>query len=97
MANILKPFLSFKGDFLCDESTSAFRDDCHSSGTSFSTDLEASIDLSGDDILLLTESDVPGSSLSGKDPAELNVVQLKRWLACRGAPITGKKPQLIER
>ena len=74
--------------FLCDDSTSAFRDDFHSSGTS---DLEASIDLSRDDILLLTKSDVPGSSLSGKDPAELNVVQLKRWLACRGAPITGGK------
>ena len=75
---------------------SAFHDDCHSSGTSFSADLEASIDLSGDDILLLTISDAPRSSLNGKDPAELNIVQLKQWLACCGAPIIRKKPQLIE-
>jgi len=54
--------------------------------------LEASIDLPGDSILLLT-----GSSVSGRNPAELNVIQLKRWLACRDAPVTGKKPQLIER
>ena len=67
----------FKGDFLCDKPVSVFREDDHYPGTSFSADLEASIDLPGNDILLLTESDVPGSSLSGKDPAELNVVQLK--------------------
>ena len=56
---------------------SVFCDDNHYLGTWFSEDLEASIDLPVDDILLLTESNVPGSSLSGKDPAELNVVQLK--------------------
>ena len=40
MANVHKPFFVFKasGDFLCDDYTSAFRDDCHSSGTSFSAD-----------------------------------------------------------
>ena len=50
-----------------------------------------------DNVIVLTENDVPGSSLSGKQPHELNVLQLKRWLACRGAPVTGKKPELIER
>jgi len=74
-----------------------FPDNDYYSGTSFSSDLEASITLPGDDILLLTERDVPGSSLNGKDPAELNIVNLRRWLACCGAPVTGKKPQLIER
>ena len=48
-------------------------------------------------ILLLTEQDVPGSSLDGKHPSELNVAQLRRWLVCRGAPTNGKKPELIER
>ena len=50
-----------------------------------------------DDIILLTESDIPGASLDGKNPAELNVSQLKRWLTCRGAPVNGKKPELIQR
>ncbi|XP_065893458.1 uncharacterized protein [Dysidea avara] len=48
-------------------------------------------------ILLLAECDVPGSSLDGKHPSELNVMKLKRWLVCRGAPTNGKKPELIER
>ena len=50
-----------------------------------------------DDILLLRESDIPGASLNGKTPAEMNVVQLKRWFACHGAPTTKRKPELIER
>ena len=50
-----------------------------------------------DDFVVLTENDVPGSALNGKQPHELNVLQLKRWLACRGAPVTGNKPELIER
>ena len=50
-----------------------------------------------DVVLLLTESDIPGASLDGKDPTELNVPQLKRWLTCRGAPVNGKKPELIQR
>jgi len=47
--------------------------------------------------ILLTEDDVPGASLKGKHPKDLTVVQLKRWLACRGAPLGGKKPELINR
>ena len=50
-----------------------------------------------DDLLLLKESDIPGASLNGKRPTELNVVQLKRWLVCHGAPSTGRKPELIKR
>ena len=49
------------------------------------------------DFELLSEEDIPGASLNGKTPGELNVVQLKRWLACRGAPTSRKKPELIER
>ena len=60
-------------------------------------DLDVEMDILKDALLLLTESDIPGASLNGKDPSELNVVQLKRWLACRGAPIAGEKPELIER
>ena len=49
------------------------------------------------DILILCEDDIPGSSLNGKNPIQLNIPQLKRWLACHGAPVSGKKPELIER
>ena len=49
------------------------------------------------DVCLLYECDIPGASLNGKKPSELNVAQLKRWLTCRGAPVTGRKPDLIER
>ena len=64
--------------------------------TSRSMASEESANISAD-FEVLTESDIPGASLNGKKPNELNVVQLKRWLSCRGAPTGGKKPQLIER
>ena len=48
-------------------------------------------------MLMLDENDIPGASLNGREPNELTVVQLKRWLACRGAPLSGKKPELIDR
>lgn len=47
-------------------------------------------------VSLLDETDIPGASLNGKSPSELNVTQLRRWLACR-APVNGKKPELIEK
>lgn len=50
-----------------------------------------------DSMLGLTEQDIPGASLNGKSPTELSVTQLKRWLICRGAPVGGKKPELIQR
>ena len=49
------------------------------------------------DFELLSKEDIPGASLNGKNLGELNVLQLRRWLACRGAPTGGKKPELIER
>ena len=39
----------------------------------------------------LTEDDVPGAALCGRNPAELKVPELKRWLMCRGASVKGKK------
>lgn len=48
-------------------------------------------------LLFLTEEDIPGASLSGKSPELLSVVELKRWLACRGAHRGGTKSQLIKR
>ena len=50
-----------------------------------------------DEILMLTKLDIPGASFNSKDPRQLNLMQLKRWLSCRGAPVTGTKPELIER
>jgi len=50
-----------------------------------------------DKMVVLDEADVPGASLNGKKPCQLTVAQLKRWLACRGAPVSGRKPELIER
>ena len=51
----------------------------------------------GNDFDILSEDNVPGASLNGKKPSQLNVTQMKRWLACRGSPTSGNKPQLLER
>ena len=48
-------------------------------------------------MLMLSEDDIPGASLKGRNPNNLTIVQLKRWLACRGAPLSGNKAQLVER
>ena len=50
-----------------------------------------------DEIILFDEMDIPGASINGKKPCQLNVTQLKWWFACRGAPLSGRKPELIER
>ena len=50
-----------------------------------------------EDLLLLEESNILRASLNGKQPFQVNVTELKRWLSCRGAPLTGNKPELIER
>ena len=34
------------------------------------------------DVFLLEESDKLGASFNSKSPSELNVTQLKKWLAC---------------
>ena len=45
----------------------------------------------------LEESDLPGASLGGQRPSALTVQRLKRWLACRGASVAGRKAELVER
>ena len=54
-------------------------------------------DFFADKIVMLEKGDVPGASLNGKKPSQLTVGQLKRWLACHGAPLSGRKPELIQR
>ena len=45
----------------------------------------------------LHEEDIPGASLTGRDPKTLKVVELQRWLQCRGASTKGKKSELVLR
>ena len=47
--------------------------------------------------VILTESDVPGDKLVRSDVATNSCVQLKRWLECRGLPVSGKKGELRKR
>ena len=46
---------------------------------------------------ILTESDIPGAVLPQKIIELCSVVQLKRWLTCRGACTTGRKVELVSR
>ena len=46
---------------------------------------------------ILTEDDVPGASLEGRKPEQLKNDELKRWLRCRGASVSGTRVQLLER
>ena len=59
------------------------------------------MDLKGEmteaEIAFLRECDIPGASLNGRTPAQLTVPQLKRWLACRGASVGGRKVELVQR
>ena len=45
-------------------------------------------------IYCLSQDNIPGASLSGKSLDDLNVKQLKQWLACHGARRSGKKAEL---
>ena len=45
----------------------------------------------------ITAEDVPGASLNGHSPSQLHVVELKRWLKCRGATTAGEKQDLVKR
>ena len=45
----------------------------------------------------LREKDVPGSSLGDKSVEEATIIQLQRWLECRGLKTSGPKPELIKR
>ncbi len=51
----------------------------------------------GKSLYKLTEMDVPGASLNGREPSQLHVVELKRWLKCRGATTSGRKEELVKR
>jgi hypothetical protein len=55
------------------------------------------VDISENISVKLTEDDIPGASLGGKDPKQLTVKQLKHWLSCRGARTSGKKDELVAR
>ena len=48
-------------------------------------------------LVCLREEDIPGASLNGRQPSQLHVVELKRWLKCRGATTAGKKADLVKR
>ena len=49
-------------------------------------------------VVSLSEDDIPGAKLPREIPEQCNVQQLKRWLSCRGALVSGKKKtQLIAR
>ena len=47
---------------------------------------------------LLTEDDIPGASLAGKNPSSLKNEELKFWLRCRGDSLKGlkTKAQLVK-
>ena len=49
--------------------------------------------------VLLSEDDIPGSSLAGRNPAELKNEELRFWLKCRNDPAKGlrTKAQLVRR
>ena len=46
---------------------------------------------------ILTEDDVPGASLKGRKAEQLKNDELKGWLRCRGAIVSGTRVQLLER
>ena len=46
---------------------------------------------------ILREEDIPGALLNGREPSQLHVVELKRWLKCRGATTSGRKQDLVKR
>ena len=48
-------------------------------------------------LVTLTAEHDPGASLNIHDPRQLHVVELKKWLKCRGATTAGKKQDLVKR
>ena len=42
---------------------------------------------SGSNTIICLREENAGASLNGEDPSQLHVVELKRWLRCRGATI----------
>ena len=45
----------------------------------------------------LTETDVPGAKLRHTDVSSNSILELKRWLECRGLTTAGKKDELVQR
>ena len=45
----------------------------------------------------VSEKNVSGASLGGRDPTNLTLPELKRWLLCRNASLKGKKADLVVR
>ena len=51
------------------------------------------------DGVILTEDDIPGASLAGRNPSSFKNEELKIWLLCRGDSHKGlqTKAQLVKR
>ena len=64
---------------------------------SFSINIMESVVTNVNSSDILTESDIPGALLLQEAPELCNVVQLTRWLTCRGASTTGRKVELVSR
>jgi len=47
--------------------------------------------------LFLREVYLPGPYLNGRDPSQLHVVELKRWLKFQGATTAGRKEDLVKK
>lgn len=45
----------------------------------------------------LTADDVPGAKFKYSNINEHSVLELKRWLECRGLPTSGNKDELVKR
>ena len=43
----------------------------------------------------LTEDDIPGASLAGREPASLKNEELRFWLKCRGDSLKGLKTKAL--
>ena len=59
----------------------------------------ASSSTTSTDTVILTEDDIPGASLAGRNPSSLKNEELKFWLRCRGDSLKGlkTKAQLVKR
>ena len=47
------------------------------------------------DTVILTEDDIPGASLAGRNPSSLKNEELKFWLRCRGNSLKGLKTKAL--
>ena len=44
---------------------------------------------------ILTEDDIPGASLAGREPATLKNEELRFWLKCKGDSLKGLKTKAL--